>query len=767
MDLRDYDFQARGPVALDGQWEFYRNAFWDKGHPELQNKKMLIAVPGNWGRTGTGGYGTYRLTVRARPQPVPMALHIKNIGSAFSCRVNGVTLGRAGVPGTDKQSTRPQYKPQIIRIDSESCCDMEVCIDVANFHEMNGGIWDSVSLGRESDLRDIRERRNSLEFLIFGAVFFMGLYHFWLFVLRPQSRSPFYFSMLCFLIAVRIVFTHERYVLSLWPSFDWTAFHKIEYLTFTLAVAVFFSFIHRVFPAEFNKKCHTLIVGVALGYTFFVIATPPLVYGRPLVMFQIATVIFSSYTLYVIVMAVIRNRAGAIALLIGFLVLFATVINDILHQNNVIQTRFFVPFGMFALLLSQAFVISIRFSKAFDTIEMLKDAAEGAIRAKNQFIANMSHELRTPLNGVIGMTELIRETALDDSQKEYVHIIRSSSSLLLTIVNDILDLSKIESGQLYIEHLTFDLNDVLEGVYFMLQNRAREKQIDFSYHIHPDIVTTVTGDADRLKQVLLNIAGNAVKFTEKGSVSIRLVPEEIRETFEVITFFVRDTGIGIPPDKMERLFNPFFQVDVSMSRKYGGMGLGLAISKFLVERMGGTIGLSSLPGQGTEFRITLSFPVSQPVADETPEHDTGGSFLPDVRELDERTPFHILIVEDNAANRRLAEILVKKLGHTSETVCDGSQAVAVLAEKTFDLILMDVQMPVMDGLRATQIIRDPNSSVRVHDVPIIAMTAHAMTGDREKCFSAGMDDYLTKPIKPKNLAECIAVHMVRKNGRQA
>jgi signal transduction histidine kinase/CheY-like chemotaxis protein len=761
LDLRTFDFEKRGAVKLDGLWEFHWKTYLVSEQAGMSGEgKGFISVPGSWNdykvhgrKIGSAGYGTYRLRVLMPPRAPVLALRLLNFGTAFSLYVNGEKTASAGVTGKDSTTTKPWYKPQICRITQDYTRELTICVEVANFHEFHGGIWDSIFLGPEGDIRTLREERQYLEFLIFGAIFFMGLYHLGLYSLKPKIISPLYFSIICFLFAARIVFTHERFILEIFPGINWVVFHKIEYLTFTVTVAVFVSFIRIIFPDEFHKKWHAIITGTSCLYSGFIVVTPPMVYASTVSGFQIATIGFAVYILYVHVLAIMHKRNGALAIFAGFLVLFATVINDILHQNQLIHTSFLSPLGLFIFLFSQAFVISMRFSRAFDSIEMLKEAAETANQAKDQFIANMSHELRTPLNGVIGMTELIRGTCLDETQKEYIHIIRSSSSLLLTLVNDILDLSKLESGQIYVEQLSFNLNDVVESVHSILRDRAKEKEIEFSYHIPPDMEPNVIGDADRLKQVLLNIAGNAIKFTDKGSVSIHLETDDTGEAVEVVTFRICDTGIGIEPDKIGRLFKPFSQADASMSRKYGGSGLGLAISKQLVERMGGNIGVISRKGKGSEFRFTLPFPLCPGTPENEEPSDEPNN--PEVTTMNRNRSSRVLIVEDNAANRRLAEILVKKLGHETQSACDGRQAVDLLCETSFDLILMDVQMPHMDGFEATRLIRDPESRVMDHDVPIIAMTAHAMQGDMEKCFEAGMDAYLTKPIKPEHLKEIV------------
>jgi len=380
-------------------------------------------------------------------------------------------------------------------------------------------------------------------------------------------------------------------------------------------------------------------------------------------------------------------------------------------------------------------------------------AAESANQAKSEFLANMSHEIRTPMNGIIGMTALALDGPLTPPQAECLDMIRSQAESLLTIVNDILDFSKIESRRVEFESVPFTLAHAVDDVVKPLAMRAREKGITLGSSIAASVPARILGDPVRLKQILTNVIGNAVKFTEEGSVTLEVTVERRDEGPHLLHLRVSDTGIGIPPDKLTAIFEPFRQVDGSMTRRFGGTGLGLAISATLAEMMGGRIQVESTPGGGSTFDIAI------PAVAAPPNVRTESAVSAEVAATARRlvTPdkaARILIAEDNIINQRVAAALLTKRGHTVTVVNNGREAVDALQREKFDLVLMDVQMPEMDGFEATAAIRERERETG-RRIRIVAMTAHAMTGDRERCLAAGMDGYLSKPIDQRSLFEVV------------
>ena len=380
---------------------------------------------------------------------------------------------------------------------------------------------------------------------------------------------------------------------------------------------------------------------------------------------------------------------------------------------------------------------------AEEAMAQAKEAAEAANRAKSEFLANMSHEIRTPMNGIIGMTALALDSGMTPAQNETLQTVRSQAESLLTVVNDILDFSKIEQRHVELESVAFSLAVAVSDVAAPLAVRAHAKQLQLECAISPDVPECIVGDPVRLKQILTNILSNAVKFTEQGWVRLEVTVDGRDGDRATLRFTVSDTGIGVPEDKRAAIFEPFRQADGSMTRRFGGTGLGLAIASNLAGLMGGRVWVGSAPGAGSTFHFTapVTIAASAPAMAAAAEARAGA--------IPPRAA-RILIAEDNVVNQRVAAGLLTKRGHLVTVVNNGREALDALQAGGFELVLMDVQMPDMDGFEATAAIRDRERATGRH-VRILAMTAHAMKGDRERCLAAGMDGYLSKPIDQRAL----------------
>jgi len=617
--------------------------------------------------------------------------------------------------------------------------------------------------------------------LVFAALFVVaGLYHLQLFRRQPELREYLWFGLVGLGAGV-YTFLRSQWKYTL--SDDFVRLKDIEhtllYLIAILFVQFFWPFLSR--PISLPLRIYQ---GLNAAGALAVLLTSGLALNlRLLPVWELGALVLAVMLLAEVVRAAWRGNPDARTIGLGVLVLTGCYVNDIALERGWWMAPRLIPAGFALFLSSMAVSLANRFSRVHRELWHLRRDLEARVeartrelsgrteelskanaalhekttelaeasRAKSQFVANMSHEIRTPMNGVIGMASLLANTALSAEQRDYVDTIASSGRALLRIIDDILDFSKIESGHLELEKVDLAPRQLVAEVIRLFAPLARAKGLDLAATVEDAVAHVLSGDPGRLRQALVNLVGNALKFTEKGQVTVRVRVDADQDSAQLVRFAVRDTGIGIPPEALGRLFQPFAQADGSTTRRYGGTGLGLVISKRLVELMGGQLGVMSEPGEGSVFWFTARLERSALTArPEAPEVASVAEAVPPATEPPPpATPRgRVLVAEDNVVNQKVAARILERLGFEVDVAGSGDEAVAAARRGTYAAILMDGQMPRTDGFEATRLIRAFEGA---RHTPIIALTASAMRGDRERCLAAGMDDYLPKPVSPEQL----------------
>ncbi|GAB3921772.1 ATP-binding protein [Larkinella terrae] len=754
LDLRTVPFDQQ-TVPLNGTWKWYWQTMLKPGDsetnvdyapfPEIWNKqtRQNQPLPGM-------GYATYALTVLLPPATPPLALRLPDTFTSYRLFLNGQELAHNGSPGTSKETTTPFWSTQVKPIHPTSDT-LHLLLQVANFQHYKGGPYQSIELGKAEDLLIARNRECALSFTLAGCLFMGGLFFLGLFLFGRHEISILYFSLFCLLYSYRIVGSDQYALHSLFQDTAWSLTLHLEYLSLYLSIAVFVVYTGSLYPDDVNKIVIKLLAGICLAFAAATILFPARIFTQMINPFLGLMFIYIGYAFYVYWRAAQRKRPGARYSLMSTAVLLAVFIIIIFKYFQIAFPENVILFvGYIGFFFLQSLVLSFRFAY---TLKQAKEQAEEGLRVKNEFLSTMSHEIRTPLNAVIGMNHLLLQDHPRPDQKQHLDVMLFSAKNLLHIVNDILDFNRIEGGKTVLEMIPMDPATILQNVVNSYQTAAAEKSLLLKVTIDHRFKTRVTGDPSRLAQVVSNLVQNAIKFTEKGQILVNLIVNEETEHNITLTLAVEDTGIGIAPDKQEMVFNRFTQADSSLSRSYGGTGLGLAICRRILELQHVDLRLQSQPGKGSRFYFTQTFPKITP----PPELEREPAPEPEPKPIPTDKPLKgifVLLVEDNAMNVILAKNVLDRLGATVEVASNGQEAVEKLDSSRHHLILMDLQMPVMDGYEATRIIRQRNETL-----PIIALTASLAQEVGDQTQLAGLNEVLVKPYTPASLMQVIMRHL--------
>ena len=787
MNLESIDFNQHGPVKLDGQWEFYWKQLLtpeDFRTGKTKTPCCYASVPGHWNdmpvnknRVKGDGYATYRLRVKTGSHQPQLAIKAIDMRTAYRIFANGKEIAANGIVGTGREKMRPQYLPQVANIEDSSPV-LDIIVQVSNYHHRSGGFWRSLQLGKKEDLYNMRLNRLNFEFFLFGGLIIMGLYHLGLFVIRRKDPSALYLGLFCLIIAIRPMITGEYFFIQHFPDFNWEVMLKLEYLSLYMGVFLFATFLHSVFPDEFSRKFLRVTQVISATMSVMVMITPARLYSHTVQAFEVFTLLVSLYAVYVVIRAIINRRDGALFFLGGIIILLITVTNEILYDNMIIDTGNYFALGLILFILAQAFLLSVRYSRAFQSVENLSMELNRTNRElmdidrlKDDFLANVSHELRTPLNGIIGIAESLHDGAagkMSTTAKDNLSMIVNSGLRLSNLVNDLLDFSRLKHSDISLRLHPLDIKSTGDLVFELSRNMLGQKDLVLT-NLIPEDVPLVLADENRIQQVLLNLVDNAIKFTDQGEITINAQPDG-----DFLNIYIKDTGIGINHDQLERIFEPFEQADGSISRMYGGTGIGLSISRQLVALHGGTIYAESGKEAGTTIYLTLPLLetvaadsiISEQVSINNVENPypriTAAARAADLMDIDETTgtipnlsqhititPSTIMIVDDDPINIQVLENQLLMEDYSITKFTSGVDALKAIDGGIIpDLVLLDVMMPRISGYETARSIR---KRFNLFELPIILITAKNTAADIVAGFECGANDYLSKPFSKGEL----------------
>ncbi|MEQ9404151.1 MAG: response regulator [Cyclobacteriaceae bacterium] len=739
---------------LSGEWEFYWNELAD---PSSLDKigTDYFSFPALWkdGVTAGGeeltseGYATYRLKViMPPPSRLPdLAISISEMYTSYRLFYNGFEIAKNGRVGTTKETTSEDWLPHTLTIGRFSDT-LEFVLQIANFRHIKGGSREPIIIGDRKKLAAQRDFNFSYDFLLSGSLIMGGLFFLGLFLFGQHERSVLYFALFCITFSYRMVGSGEYALHALYPDMSWEFILRTEYLALFIPTGIFAVYSYLLYPKDAHKSILLGVTGIALVFSLAAIFTPPIFFTRLVETYLLVITLTIFYLVYLYWVAFKRRRLGAEYALGSTGIVFLVAMYLILIYLTPTRENTLLTFcGFILFFFFQSLILSFRFAAS---LKQAKEEAEAASKAKTDFLSTISHEIRTPLNAVVGISHFLMNDKPRKNQVESLESLKFSAENLTTIINDILDYNKLESGSIEFEMSEVNLKDLARKIISFHTPNAKAKGIDLIFDFDEKIHETVLADSTRIYQVVNNLIHNAIKFTSKGFVKLKIELVHKNTKSQKVRCLVSDSGIGIPREKQALIFERFTQAGSSTTREYGGTGLGLAIIKRILNLAGSEINVVSEEGKGAVFSFELSFSKVKRSPKPTIYEDTLAN-----KKLKGKK---ILLVEDNQMNIMVASKFLHKWELKVDVAMNGQEGVEKVLNNKYDLVLMDLQMPILDGYQATRQIRETNKKI-----PIIALTASALLRVRKEVHAAGMNDYITKPFDPKELKRKIVYQLTR------
>ncbi len=749
IDVRSYNF-SEGVVALDGEWEFYWNTLL---HPDSASRSIFDSPNyspflKSWSSFANPvhyfdpqfGYATYRLTIKTDEETPNLGLYLPLFYSSYELYVNGEGIENNGHPDTSAAGTTPNWRPSAKMLNLKPG-ENEILLLVSNFDHHKGGTYKPLLLGTSNQINTRRNFGIGASFFLAGCLLIAGALAFGLFWFNRKDYSGLFFSLFCIAYTYRALGTDEYVIHAIFNDLSWSLALRFEYGSLYLSVIFYTYFVKNLVTNSIpNWAYHT--VAIVSGLAFASLLLPPYLFTS-FMDFHLAFLVLTMVYIAVVSLLTIDFSHKMSWLTIGgALMLTVVIFLKFGVQLKLIPGLVWLDFvGYILFIFTQAIALIIRFGR---NLRETTTAAGVASKSRAEFLNTMSHELRTPMNAILGMSDFLSKTELNPSQKDKVKTIQKNGESLLAIILDILSISELESGKIKLENKPLNIEECVRGAVNLALKEKGRKPIELEINIDPDIPDRLIGDATRLKQIFMNLVGNAFKFTEKGKVSVIGGITSATESGVQLSFKVKDTGIGMAPARLRSITKAFKQAEEGNTRRYGGIGLGLSVVKDLVAHMQGSFHVASEKGKGTTVELTLTLGLPKMKLSK----EVVGTSAPNT-EIDKN--LKILYAEDNPVNQKLLVMMMKTFGLDIDVAENGKVAWHKALEKNYNIILMDLQMPEMDGFEATRrIIED----VRTRPI-IIAVTANASGPDRKKCFESGMNDFISKPIKADVLKQGI------------